>query len=100
MACGILGPTLFTPLLTLMAGSSMPGVPFLGRESMACVTTISEAGGGDVLLLDLGGGVAAVSACQGKGAGPADAVGAEVAARLLSGAGAPPSRAPPGPGRT
>ena len=78
----------------------MPGVPFLGRESMACVTTISEAGGGDVLLLDLGGGVAAVSACQGKGAGPADAVGAEVAARLLSGAGAPPSRAPPGPGRT
>ena len=61
----------------------MPGVPFLGCESMACVTTISEAAGGDVLLLDLGGGVAAVSACQGKGAGPADAVGAEVAARLL-----------------
>ena len=63
----------------------MPGVPFLGPgESMACVTTISEAEEGDVFMLDLGGGVAAVSACQGKGVGPADAVGAEVASRLLS----------------
>lgn len=58
----------------------MPGIVFQSVESMACVTTVDVAGNG-VAVHELGG-VAAVVACQGKGAGPADAVGAEVAKQL------------------
>jgi hypothetical protein len=29
VACGLVGPALFTPLLTILSGWSMPGVPYL-----------------------------------------------------------------------
>ena len=33
---------------------------------------------------DDGGGIVVVSACQGKGAGPADAVGRDIAQKILA----------------
>ena len=60
----------------------MPTVPFLGEaESKACVTTLAPSGDVEVAHAP-GGGLSAVSACQGKGAGPADAIGREVARAL------------------
>merc|ERR1719247_3908321 len=29
VACGVIGPALFTPLLTALSGAAMPGVPYL-----------------------------------------------------------------------
>eukprot|EP00536_Pseudo-nitzschia_multiseries_P010343 jgi/Psemu1/202997/e_gw1.311.8.1 len=76
--------------------SLLPEVPLGSAEGMTCVTTVetpssssssedNKLGVGvvvnDALLDDRS--LVAVSACQGKGAGPADAVGRDVAQRIL-----------------
>ena len=82
--------------------SLLDGIPFAGRESMACLTTTTSpsesvaattataiptttvAPNGVVVENVLGdGSLLAVSACQGKGAGPADAVGEDIARAIL-----------------
>mmetsp|Transcript_18352 Transcript_18352/g.38242 ORF Transcript_18352/g.38242 Transcript_18352/m.38242 type:complete len:192 (-) Transcript_18352:104-679(-) len=85
--------------------SLLPGVPFGSVESMACVTTVESkpkpkstststsqprsplvpAKGISVVvdnLLLADKSIVMVSACQGKGAGPADAIGREIAQRI------------------
>ena len=64
----------------------MPDTNFLSVQSKACVTTCSDDGELQCEALGDGGVVLAVTGCQGKAAGPADAIGravaSEVAARL------------------
>jgi len=64
----------------------MPDTNFLSVQSKACVTTCSDDGELQCEALGDGGVILAVTGCQGKAAGPADAIGravaSEVAARL------------------
>ena len=60
----------------------MPTVNFLSLVSKPCVTTCTD--DGELQCDALGGGrVFAVSGCQGKAAGPADAIGREVAEAVV-----------------
>ena len=66
--------------------SLLSGIPFENPESMACVTTTTFASKSNGVMVDdvLGdGSLIAVSACQGKGAGPSDALGADIVQRIL-----------------
>lgn len=64
--------------------SLMPGVDFKSMQSMACITTTSLASNGIVVDDVLGNGsLIGVSACQGKGAGPSDALGKDIVRSIL-----------------
>ena len=71
----------------------MPSVPFVGAaRSMACVTTVDAQGGIGAAAAERAGAtgrVTVVGACMGKAAGPADALGREVADIALGGTGEP-----------
>jgi glycine/D-amino acid oxidase-like deaminating enzyme len=62
--------------------SLMPDVNFLSLVSKPCVTTCTDDGELQCDALG-GGGVFAVSGCQGKAAGPADAIGRDVAEAVI-----------------
>ena len=65
--------------------SFMAGIPFIGdgHRSKACVTTI---GGRDIRIASSPSSrITAVTLCLGKAAGPADAIGREVAAAVVGG---------------
>jgi glycine/D-amino acid oxidase-like deaminating enzyme len=67
--------------------SLMPDIQFESIESMACVTTVdsnsSQQSNGVVVDDDnIDDGIIAVSACQGKGAGPAEAVSKDIAYKI------------------
>ena len=62
----------------------MPTIQFDSVESMACVTTVdsnsSPQSNGIVVDDDhIDDGIIAISACQGKGAGPAEAISKDIA---------------------
>jgi sarcosine oxidase len=63
--------------------SLMPFTNFLSVISEPCVTTCTDDGELQCDVLGVQGNVAAVSGCQGKAAGPADAIGRAVVAELL-----------------
>jgi sarcosine oxidase len=66
--------------------SLLPGIRFESRRSMACVTSTTTAPKSNGVVLNdvLGdGSMVAVSACQGKGAGPSDALGADIVRRMF-----------------
>ncbi len=66
--------------------SLLSGIRFESLESMACVTTTTSASKSSGVIVDdvLGdGSLVTVSACQGKGAGPSDAIGADIVKRML-----------------
>jgi sarcosine oxidase len=67
--------------------SLMPDVNFLSLVSKPCVTTCTDDGELQCDALG-GGGVFAVSGCQGKAAGPADAIGRAVASEVVAKLGA------------
>ena len=66
----------------------MPDTNFLSVQSKACVTTCSDDGELQCEALGDGGVVLAVTGCQGKAAGPADAIGRAVASEVTSRLGA------------
>jgi len=66
--------------------SLLSEVDFESLHSMSCVTTTSTALGSNGVVVDdvLGDGrVIAISACQGKGAGPSDALGADIVRSIM-----------------
>ncbi len=63
--------------------SLMPSTNFLALLSKPCVTTCTDDGELQCDALGDGGNVIAVSGCQGKAAGPADAIGKAVASEVL-----------------
>ena len=66
----------------------MPDTNFLSVQSKPCVTTCSDDGELQVEALGAGGAVLAVTGCQGKAAGPADAIGRAVASEVVAKLGA------------
>jgi sarcosine oxidase len=60
-----------------------PSTNFQSFASKACAYSTSDDGSLKIQTLGRGENVIAVGACQGKGAGPSDAIGADVAARAL-----------------
>jgi len=62
---------------------AFPDVNFLSLSPKACVTTTSDDGSLQTSILGAGDDIIAVSACQGKAAGPADAIGVQVAEMVL-----------------
>lgn len=58
-------------------------VNFVSLSPKACVTTTSDDGSLQTSILGAGDDIIAVSACQGKAAGPADAIGVQVAETVL-----------------
>ena len=62
---------------------AFPSVNFLSLSPKACVTTTSDDGSLQTSILGAGDDIIAVSACQGKAAGPADAIGVQVAETVL-----------------
>jgi len=66
--------------------SLLSTVSFESMQSMACVTTTTTASNSNGVMMDdvLGdGSLVAISACQGKGAGPSDAIGADIVRSIL-----------------
>ncbi len=67
-----------------IATSLFSGIRFESLQSMACVTTTTASSNGVTVDDVLGtGSLMFVSACQGKGAGPSDALGADIVQRIL-----------------
>ena len=62
---------------------AFPSVNFLSLSPKACVTTTSDDGSLQTSILGAGDDIIAVSACQGKAAGPANAIGVQVAETVL-----------------
>lgn len=60
-----------------------PSTNFQSLTSKACAYSTSDDGSLKIQTLGPGANIIAVGACQGKGAGPADAIGADVAERAL-----------------
>lgn len=69
-----------------------PGINFQSLSSKACAYATSSDGSLQVRTLGVGRDVIAVAGCQGKGAGPADAIGVDVARVVIDRLAA---RAPP-----
>ena len=65
--------------------SLLSGIQFDSLQSMACVTTTMSTDSSGVIVDDVlgDGSLITVSACQGKGAGPSDAIGADIVKRIL-----------------
>ena len=65
--------------------SLLSTVVFESMQSMACVTTTATSNSNGVMVDDVlgDGSLVAISACQGKGAGPSDAIGAEIVRSIL-----------------
>jgi len=65
--------------------SLMPDIQFDSVEIMACVTTVDSSQQSNGVVFDddnIDDGIIAVSACQGKGAGPAEAVSKDIAYKI------------------
>jgi hypothetical protein len=63
--------------------SLMPRTNFLTLVTKPCVTTCTADGELQIEKLGPDGAVVAVSGCQGKAAGPADAIGRAVARQVV-----------------